>query len=154
MDLRHNPDLGSLPINAVPSIARRLECLLLDLRPAVRVLDQLPGLSALRSLSLNCGRHDALREEEVLALVDRVGRLPQLRTLQAPGYYGRKTFTMTDAVSEACESLAKQRPCLRFVIDVEGGYRRWARAFCVSDQVPEACAASWVVSGAALVDCR
>lgn len=121
LDLRDNSDLASLPITDVPSTTSRLERLALDLGPAVRVLDQLRSLTALRRLIVDCN-HARLREAEVLALLDTVGRLPQLHTLYALGDSGGRMVSMSNAVREARRSLAEQRPCLRLVFFEDAEY--------------------------------
>lgn len=129
LDLKYNPGLASLPITAVPSAASQLECLALNLCPAVRVLDQLLRLTALQRLSLCCNSAQVaqLTDAEVLLLLDAVGRLPQLHTLNAFGNCGRGMLSMSHAVSEAYGSLARQHACLRFVFDEEFPYHQcWA----------------------------
>lgn len=116
LDLRHNPDLESFPITAARSATSRLQCLALDARPALRLLGQPLGLTALARLVVDC-TSVWLAEAEVLALLDAVGRLPQLHTLKVRGG-DRDMLSRSNAVAEASRSLAQQRPCLRLVLDL------------------------------------
>lgn len=115
LDLRDNNFRVSLPIDAVPSATSRLECLVLDLHSAVHLLDVLRSLTALRRLALN-STCPPVTEAEVLALLDVVGRLPQLQTLKVLIHHKTGKFAHSVAMRTACESLAAQHPCLRFML--------------------------------------